>query len=215
MAGKSTLMMYSISLRDGRPPAGPVFVEDKLLRVPVPDWVHSSGFTTWPSSSLTHLLRFMRDPDLPEDAKNMVLEAFEKAHPRPIAPQRWHLVLSAMLEQRGYVDMEELTTEVRTAARAAWCLVNPDSSPERSFEANLRQQINETVTEDLLGPDWRRKLTVAEATDVGEEPHIGSDTEEAFFQRLEPEVRGGLFHRPRGETLAARTRTGDCGSRRC
>ncbi len=185
--------MHSVALLGSGVVSGPVFVEDKLLRVPVPDWVHPSGFTTLPSSSLTHLLRFIRDPDLPENAKNMVLKVLDKAHPRPIAPQRWSLVLSAILERHGYVDREELMTELRDAARAAWCLVNSDSSPDRPFEANVRQQINETVTEDLLGPSWRREPTIAEATDAGGQPHTGADPEEAFLERIDPEAREAFF----------------------
>ena len=84
-----------------------------------------------------------------EKLRATALDQFANLYPSPIASQRRYQVepeLLARAETSGRSAREEVFEAVKTAAS----FVRPTSSPERSFEANIRQQLNELVTENIL-----------------------------------------------------------------
>ena len=149
-------VMFSTSLLPLGGLRGPYYVEDVLVRVPVPSWVDPSGWSALPSSSLVHSLGISRSKNSPVRLCEVVVAFLSRLFPKPVAWKRWKFVRPEVRERAigQWRDERELMAE---AVAAALCIVEPTSSPERSFEADLRQQLNEAVTGDFLGPDWRDK----------------------------------------------------------
>jgi Sigma-70, region 4 len=83
--------------------------------------------------------------------------------PRPVDPRRWSFVRPAALA-RAHEEGKLLAEVMIDATVAALALINVEdvkTSPERSFEREVRQLINDLVTEDFLGADWRHSLATA------------------------------------------------------
>ncbi len=152
--GKPKYAMYSVSLLHPGGVHG-YHVEGQMVRVPVPSWVDRSGWVDLPSSSLVHLLRMARSTDIPSRSRTMVLDLLCRLFPKPVAWERWRFV-EPEVHERAKERQREKHEEMADAVAAALCLAEPTSSPDRSFEANLRQQLNERATEDFLGTEWRR-----------------------------------------------------------
>lgn len=79
--------------------------------------------------------------------------------PRPVFAARWPAVRDAA-ERRATENNTTPEQEVVNATIQAIGLILPSeivTSPEMSFERVVAQLINNHVTEDFLGPDWRRR----------------------------------------------------------
>jgi len=116
-----------------------------------------------------------------EKLRETALDQFASLYPNPIASQRWHEVEAELLE-RAEKNGRSVSAELVEAVKAAAAQVCPTSSPERSVEANLRQELNESVTRDFLGPDWRK--TKAESLDRLEGPGPSVEQQPALEEAL-------------------------------
>lgn len=169
--------LYSMSLSHPGELSGPHYVEDRVLAVPVPSWVHPSRRSHLPSSSLVHLLDMARSPAVPERFREMVIGLLCRLFPRPVARERWPRVGESVRDRATERETDE-REEMVAAVAAALCLVQPGSSQVRAFEADLRQQLNNAVTEDFLGPRWR------EVHERLEEDAVAAGAEEDFLRAL-------------------------------
>lgn len=155
--GKPKYAMYSVSLLHPGGVHGAYHVEDRMVPVCVPRWLDPSGWSYLPSSLSVHLLRMVQSTDTASKSRAMVvLDLLCRLFPKPVAWERWRRV-GPKVNERAEQRQREEHEEIADAVAAALCLAEPTSSPDRSFEANLRQQLNERVTEDFLGTEWWRR----------------------------------------------------------
>ena len=101
------------------------------------------------------------DKDKYEAARRLADRQFK----RPIAPQRWGAgafgkrfsqVINERAEAHGRSYSEELKWHVRSALFVTIQSIDDRYWGEDAFKG-LRRALNEAVTKDILGPDWRRK----------------------------------------------------------
>ncbi len=229
---------YAISSIDSNGGLQLSYVEDELIKVPVPLWLDPRGYQEMPSwvALRTLLLPIQREnflsrglestkcsrKRLRKAQKNIVraiqgsasrdklneavravkaihsypterlrkdaLDRFASLYPRPVAPQRLQLVEPAVYE-RAREDDRPTSAVLADAVKAAAPLLHPTSSPERSCEATLRQQLNDLVTEDFLGPGWRRTSERSLEQPRGQVPMNGDhlDAEDGFLDRINRE----------------------------
>lgn len=123
-----------------------------------------------------------------EKIRATALEQFAGLYPQPVAHQRWPVV-SPEVYERARENDRSVSEELVEAVKAAAPQLRPTSSPERSFEANLRQQLNDLVTTHFLGPDWRKaradslRRTEGLEVDAEEQP----DLEDALLRHIDNE----------------------------
>ncbi len=126
---------------------GPIYVEDALI-----------GPHQLPSSLLVSLMRIVLQGPGNDGYRAFLCQSLaENFYPRPVDRRRWPAVRRAA-EERARERRTTVERQLVEATAAAIALIAPAdvvSSPERTFEQAVRQRINELVTADLLGPDWR------------------------------------------------------------
>lgn len=116
-----------------------------------------------PTGVTWHDLSVLENPRYPQAERVAAVEWVAKCwYGRPIAPQRWQAIgpgvrreLDARAEAHGTTPEEELKRSVVNslllAVDDAGGIFNP--GPRKVFHRKL----NDLVTEDLLGPSWRKK----------------------------------------------------------
>lgn len=121
----------------------------------------------------------------PERLRAQALEQFAQLFPKPVAPQRWHLV-EEEASRRAKQNERPLEAEMKEAVKAVAPLLRFESAPTRSYEASLRQALNELVTEYFLGPDWRARLRQEhqELKPTDSYIHNGFDLEASLIRNL-------------------------------
>ena len=154
--------VYSFSLghanEEGRFVATPI-PESELEKPPAFVENRRFGKREAPSSLMVTLMRSVMDPALPDVTREGALEILvDWFFPRPVYGARWRLVLKALRERaqlHGSTERDELRTAVESALAA---IGNVESSPDRPFERELRKRVDRAVCEDLLGPEWHRRI---------------------------------------------------------
>jgi DNA-binding CsgD family transcriptional regulator len=118
----------------------------------------------WPSSLLFFLLRIARNPNLPpEEREAWLVQIFVKFFSCPIDPRRWPFV-EPMIVERAREHGTTPFYEVAIATIAALGMIERvTSSPDYPAESDIRRQVNEIVTADFLGSEWRRAATTNRA----------------------------------------------------
>lgn len=115
----------------------------------------------------------MNEDELTLYASDWLQPVIDDLIQRPIAPQRWRALrdsIDAALRERAAARTTSTERELRQAARAAISLVlngltvparlldpdDPKSPAARDFVLTaVRAKVNNLVTDDLLGPEWR------------------------------------------------------------
>ncbi|MGH7688844.1 MAG: RNA polymerase sigma factor [Gemmatimonadaceae bacterium] len=141
---------------------GPIFVEDRLI-----------GTYPVPSSGMVHEIQVLQQGPGNDGIRSGRGRYFAQDwFPRPVDPRRWPAVRPAALA-RARDEGKPLAEVMVDATVAALALINLEdakTSPERSFEQEARRLINDLVTTDFLGPDWRHDLETDRA-DAPRETH--------------------------------------------
>jgi len=155
-------------------------------------------------------------PLRPRGARLRAAQRLVKHFARPVHRTRWHAVRQVLheeAERRERSWREEL--DERTLA-ALFVAIGGPVSPEGigplgwdSMESATRAALNELLTEDLLGPGWRRKPTPAglapqaTAPDRPDECSVASETLEmiqaVYDRELDDRERGALDRAVSGE----------------
>jgi len=170
---KPMYSMHHVPLSVRGPMVGPAYVEDRLIEVEAPLWASASGKLSYPSSLQYGLLAAVRNPAVSDEARDVLTAMLLRLNPHPVVAQRWPMVSPAVAE-RAEAHARSAAEELRAATASALLIASMRSSPDCSFELTLQRELNDAVTEDFLGPGWRRK-----ATNGGES--VGDPTEETVL----------------------------------
>ena len=182
------------------PPTATAFVEDRLVTVRLPVHnAHTGEFiryetTQYPSSLVVGMIAQLNSEGAsPRDRE--LAEVFLRAlHPYPVPQQRRPMIAEAARE-RAQAQEKSITQVLSDALRSAFYMTSGTSSPDRSFEKTLRQELSQHMTTDFLGPGWREGDTV-DVEQVADAIAAGDDSESPLDPRAERVLRaldrGGL-----------------------
>lgn len=153
----------------------PCLVEDRLV---------GPRGRRFPSSLLVSLLARVRDPQSGTTFRNgfayFLAEVF---FPLPVHPSRFPRVRRAARE-RAAEHGSSVERELLDATASAVCQLDvPATSADRPFEREARRQVNELVTRDFLGDDWRRSQR-GSAPEVSDGDFCSSGFEDRVLSRL-------------------------------
>ena len=128
----------------------PVYVEDRLV-----------GREQWPSGLLLGNMRLIASRSAHDGSRTAMCRLVARQFfQRPIAAARWRFVEPVALD-RAKKNGTTLRQEVAEATCQAIALIDLSevhSSPADSFERIVSRRINDLVTEDFLGPEWRHRI---------------------------------------------------------
>lgn len=152
--GESVVRVYEPDLSNRTPL---VLVEDRLV-----------GPNQYPSSLMVGLLARVLDEKSDTRFRDLFVRFLAREFfPLPVHPTRFPRVQRAAAE-RAREHRTTASKEIIDATASALCQVEiVKTTTQRPFEREARRQVNEIVTRDFLGPDWRRSAARQPAKSAG------------------------------------------------